>query len=191
MQAGFTLSLLPHPFVCFIQGSCVSVTPWYYFRRKVHWRNVSFPSPTYTPDVLDCPTLFHIRRAHGNLPASRATPICFTHFWKNKHHPHREQEFTIIRIVFSSSSKCSLHVWCSMDSSWNLEYNYPFQQTQDFTRFSTQIQFVETFFPPPGAGWLWPLAKPVSFPALKSDPETHCRGSLCQVSLGESGRTYA
>ena len=65
LQAGFTLSFLPHPFFCFIQGFCMSMTPRYYFRGKVHWRNISFPSPTFTPDVLNCPNCFILRELTG------------------------------------------------------------------------------------------------------------------------------
>lgn len=82
LQAGFTLSLLPHPFVCFIQGFCMSMTPWYYFRQKVCWRNVSFLSTMFTPDVPNCPIVFHVRGTHGNLPASLPSPSASPIFGK-------------------------------------------------------------------------------------------------------------
>lgn len=118
LQAGFTLSLFHiHLSVSFRDSACLWHTGTISEGKCIE-EMIPFPPPhslQMSPTVQHCFILRELMETSGILPI----PICFTHFWKNKHHPHCKSRLQLLG--------CAV-LWCLLFffGQGNVHYIYDF-----------------------------------------------------------------
>ena len=148
------------------------------FQMKSALKKCLLPSPTFTPDVPNCPLLFPIRRTHGNLPASLPSPSASLIFGKVNTIHIANKSLQLLGIFFFKEMfiTCVIFLWIAHEilstttlSSWCRIL------LDSLLRLS-----LRRHFSPSGSWWtLWPLAKPAPFLAFRVIRKPSTGGSMC------------